>query len=297
MSQSDYAFTVDPSALGLPSRDELVDMRIWDSHYHGFLSKSNPIEQHNEISIYIERLGIERVISVEVGGTLADPLKASDYDEKIKQLIKQDKEKLAGITPIEPGYPYESCHKMEEWILNGPCIGIKYVGGNEFGITCDHPNNDRIIEFAHELGAVIYIHTWIKVGGDPRYAGGGNYTGESTPMDVARLAERFPDVQMICGHQGGDWELGIRAIRPHENVLLEFSGALPTSGAVDLAVNELGTDRLVWGGHGPSRSYANELSKVYDADLSDDERMKIFGRNYRQLAAPIMREKGYSVTI
>lgn len=283
--------------LGLPSRDELVDMRIWDSHYHGFLTGGNPVKQHEQMMPYVDRMGIERIISLEVGGTLGDPLSPSKFDDKINQIIEKNKDMITGITPIEPGYPYESCKKMKQWIQSGPCIGIKYVGGNEFGITCDHPNSDVIIELAGELGAVIYIHTWIKVGGNPRYAGGGNISGESTPMDVAKLAERFPDVPMICGHQGGDWELGIRAIRPHENVSLEFSGALPTSGAVDFAVNELGTDRLVWGGHGPSRSYANELSKVYDADLSEEERMKILGRNYRRLAAPIMREKGFLITI
>lgn len=289
MLQSDYSFVVDPSALGLPSRDELVEMRIWDSHYHGTGS-------HEEVVKYINRMGIERVISLDIG-SWGETVEGRKRDEEHRSLLKEWRELLSGIIRIDPGYPHKSLKKMERWIRNGPCIGIKYSGLIELDVTCEHPNSDPIIELAKELGAVIYIHTWIKVGGDPRYAGGGNYTGESTPMDVAKLAERFPDVQMICGHQGGDWELGIRAIRPHENVLLEFSGALPTSGAVDLAVKELGTDRLVWGGHGPSRSYANELSKVYDADLTDEERMKIFGRNYRRLAAPIMHEKGYSVTI
>jgi len=154
-----------------------------------------------------------------------------------------------------------------------------------------------IIRLAVEMGAVIYIHTWIKVGGDPRYPGGGNLAGESTPMHVAKLAQRFPDVRMICGHSGGDWELGARAIRPYENVLFEFSGADPQSGSVDYAVNELGADRIVWGGHGPSRSFSTELSKVVDASISHADRMKIFGGNYRKLAAPIMKKKGINVKL
>ena len=73
---------------------------------------------------------------------------------------------------------------------------------------------------------------------------------------------------MICGHSGGDWELGVRAVRPYKNVLLEFAGSDPHSGMVDYAISELGVDRLVWGGHGPSRSYATEMGKVLDADIS-----------------------------
>ena len=58
----------------------------------------------------------------------------------------------------------------------------------------------------------------LLVGGTPRWPGGGNNESESTPMDVGKLAQRFPDVPMICGHAGGDWELGVRAIRPFRNV-------------------------------------------------------------------------------
>ena len=32
-------------------------------------------------------------------------------------------------------------------------------------------------------------------------------------MDVALLADRFPNVALICGHSGGDWELAVRAVR------------------------------------------------------------------------------------
>ena len=110
---------------------------------------------------------------------------------------------------------------------------------------------------------------------------------------MATLAKRFPTAQLICGHAGGDWELGARAIRPLENVYFEFSGADPQSGSVDLAVKELGIDRIVWGGHGPSRSYSTELAKVLDADLKFNDRKKIFGENYRRLAKNIFLQKGY----
>lgn len=293
MNPQDFAFN--PSHFGLPTREELVGYRIWDTHYHGFLRSDNPIEQHREMLFYIKRMGIERSISLEVGGTLESPLESYSYDDQIRSIVEDNKERFSGITPIDPGYPYKSCEKMKKWIKDGPCIGIKYVGGNELGVSCSHPKNDRIISFAAELDAVIYIHTWMKVGGSPRYPGGGNNAGESTPMDVAALAQRFPEVPLICGHSGGDWELGARAIRPYENIYFEFTGSDPHSGSVDYAVNELGVDRIVWGGHGPSRSFSTELSKVLDASVSHTDRMKIFGGNYRRIAENIFRKKGIPV--
>lgn len=282
---------------GLPSFEELKDFRIWDTHYHGFWTTNNPIGQHQKMMYYVDRMGIERVVSVDIGGTLQDPLKTMPYDDDLFKHLEEHSARVSGIVPIDPGFPEESCAKMEKWVKNGPCVGIKYVGGNKLGITCDHPNNDQIIEYAKELDAAIYIHTWIKVGGSPSFPGGGNLSGESTPSHLAKLAQRFPDVQMICGHSGGDWELGTKAIRPFENVLFEFSGGDAQSGSVDFAVKELGADRIVWGGHGPSRSFSTELSKVLDASLSHDDRIKVFGRNYRRLVKNIFAKKNLPLVV
>jgi predicted TIM-barrel fold metal-dependent hydrolase len=151
------------------------------------------------------------------------------------------------------------------------------------------------MRLAAELEVHVYVHTWLQVGGTPRLPGGGNRESESTPMDLARLAQRFPQVSMICGHSGGDWELGVRAIRPYKNILLEFAGSDPHSGMAEYAIRELGVDRLVWGGHGPSRSYATELGKVLDADISKADRMKIFGANLRRITASIFRKKAIRI--
>jgi predicted TIM-barrel fold metal-dependent hydrolase len=237
-------------------------------------------------------MGIERSIAQEVGGTLEKPFEPYPHDEAILKILDRDKDRLSGRTPIDPGFPDESCAKIEKWIRNGPCIGIKYLGSKKKGVTCSHPNNDPILRLAAELNVHVYVHTWLQVGGAPRRPGGGNRESESTPMDLAKLAQRFPQVPLICGHSGGDWELGVRAIRPCKNVLLEFAGSDPHSGMVEYAIRELGVDRLVWGGHGPSRSYATELGKVLDADISKADRMKIFGGNLRRICMPIFRKKG-----
>lgn len=289
-------FALSPAAYGLPTRDELVKLRIWDMHYHGFFNGG--IKSHEENLFYVERMGIERMLSVDIAGSPMDPLGSMMSDEKkreIREYLEKHSDRVSGLIPVDPSQPVESCRKIEEWVAHGPCIGIKYYGGNPGGVVCSHRDNDGIIRLAAELKAVIYIHTWMKVGGKPRRPGGDNERGESTPMDVALLAERFPDVPLICGHSGGDWELGVRAVRRHENVSIEFSGSDPHSGQVDFTVRELGAGRLVWGGHGPSRSYSTELSKVLDADLTHEQRLQVFGGNLRRIAEPIFREKGYKL--
>ena len=55
-------FALDPAAYGLPTRDDLVKLRIWDMHYHGFMGGGIP--QHEENLFYVERMGIERMLSL-----------------------------------------------------------------------------------------------------------------------------------------------------------------------------------------------------------------------------------------
>ncbi len=293
-SSAPREFVLNPAAYGLPTRDDLVKLRIWDMHYHGM--SGGDLRLHQENLFYVERMGIERMFSLDIAGSVRDPLGTSLSAEKkreIREFLEQNSDRVCGLIPIDPSQPLESARKIEEWIRHGPCIGVKYYGGNPGGVVCSHPNNDALIRLAAELNAVIYVHTWLKVGGQPRHPGGDNAPGESTPTHLAQLAGRFPDVPFICGHSGGDWELGVRAVRHLENVYIEFSGSDPHSGQVDFTVSEVGSGRLVWGGHGPSRSYSTELSKVLDADLTEAERLQIFGGNLRRIAAPILREKGY----
>ena len=288
-----HEFALNPADYGIPDQQQLKDLRIWSDHYHGLWNMKglfNPLEQHKEMMLYVKRMGIEKVISLDIAGDDDEALKPSPIENEERKILENGKDHILGIIRIDPEFPDESCAKMEKWIRNGPCIGIKFLLQKN-GFKCSHPNSDKIIRLAHELGAAIYIHSWLKAGGNPKSISGANAPGEATPMDVAILAKRFSDVPMICGHSGGDWELAARAVRPHDNVLFEFSGSWPYSGSVDYAVNELGADRIVWGDHGPSRSFSTELSKVLDASISHADRMKIFGENYRRTWAGILKRK------
>lgn len=288
---SEHFFAYDPRDFGIPTREELVDLRIWDLHFHGF-------NQMEKVMPFIDRFGVEKLFALGFGrlqGETPDETRRIAAERRAE--LAQWRDRVFGVIVIDPGDPDGSVELMKEWIENGPCVGIKYSGRNQAGVTCAHPNNDPIIRYAAELGAVIYIHTWIKVDATPRYPGSNNNPGESTPMDVAVLAQRFPDVPMICGHQGGDWELGTRAIRATPNVYFEFSGADPEAGQVDFAVKELGAERIVWGGHHPTRSFGNELSTVFNADLSHRQRKQILGENLRRLSAAILKDKGIPVVI
>lgn len=123
----------------------------------------------------------------------------------------------------------------------------------------------------------------------------GQPAGESEPADVAALAGRHPGVPIICGHSGGEWETGIRAIRHLPDVYADVAGGDPTNGFVEMAVRELGAHRVLYGSDSPGRSYASQLAKVMGADISEADRKLILGENLKRMMMPILRRKGIRV--
>jgi predicted TIM-barrel fold metal-dependent hydrolase len=298
---SEPVHTFSPRAYGLPSREDLVAHRIWDMHYHGMdpahlRGGKSLVTQNEEAFEFVDRMGVELVCPfLHVGlGTATGDRPSAENDRQIEEALTRWRQRLAGHVWLSPRNVQGSLQAIDRWIANGPMVGLKF--GNSQALPASHPNFDPLIERAAELQASIYIHAWFHVTGEPRAFGGRKDT-VSNPQDLVVLAKRFPSVSLICGHAGGDWESGVRTVRPYKNILLEFSGSDPHSGSVDFAVRELGAERVLWGGHIPSRSYSNEMSKIFDADISDAQRKLILGGNLRRLLAPILRKKGVAVTI
>ena len=207
-------------------------------------------------------------------------------DDLVKQnddvLRAMDKfpDRVFGFVYLSAKHVERSLSELERCVTHGPMVGVKLWVAEK----CNVPELDPIIRRAAELKAVIFQHTWFKTNG--------NYAGESTPDDLVALAQRFPDVPIICGHTGGTWELGLRAIRDQKNLFADLAGSDPSYGITEMAVRELGVDRVIYGSDAGGRSFASQLAKVHGAQISEADKQKIFCDNLRGLMLPILKAKG-----
>jgi hypothetical protein len=167
-------------------------------------------------------------------------------------MLNQWKDRLLGVIYLNANDVAASLAALEQWVKDGPAVGVYFKSSPPGCLACTHPNFDVLVERCHALGAMIMQHTWFKAGGkgDP---------GESTPAELAVLAGRHPAVTFVAAHAGGDWERGIRAVSASPNILVETSGFDPTAGFIEMAVRELGAERVVFGGHFMSRSAGTEI--------------------------------------
>src|SRR5215813_3990869 len=103
---STNAFALNPADYGIPTREELRQLRIWDMHYHG-LWEGN-LKKHEETLFYVERMGIERVLALDIAGTPADPLGKLLPVAKKKELrsfLEKNSNRVSGLIPIDPSDP------------------------------------------------------------------------------------------------------------------------------------------------------------------------------------------------
>jgi hypothetical protein len=212
----------------------------------------------------------------------ADPTaeQLREQNDQVLRAIRAFPDRLLGYVYLSPKWLDASLLELDRCVRDGPMVGVKLW----IAAHCNGPELDPIVERAGSLGAVVYQHTWLKITG--------NYPGESTPTEVAELARRHPKVSIVCGHAGGDWERGIRAIRDCPNVSIDIAGSDPTAGFVEMAVRELGAARTLFGSDAGGRSFASQLGKVTGAAISDSAKAEILSGSLRRLLGPILKTKG-----
>src|SRR5262249_8446553 len=179
-------------------------VEIWDLHSHiSGLPGGTPDERMVQLIKFADRMGIAR-LCVYMGMNLSFDPTPGDFrkqNDEVLQALSHWHHRAFGFVYVNPKHVKESLAEIDRCIRDGPMVGIKLW----VALRANNPELDPIIERATELKAVVFQHTWLKIGG--------NFPGESTPMDLAGLAARHPRATIICGHTGGDWERGIRVVR------------------------------------------------------------------------------------
>jgi len=262
-----------------PRRPDALDREIWDCHAH-ITSGPDGIEGPGRVEARVDwlleradRVGIARV-NVLMGTAWAEDPSPDDLrkaNDEVLAAIAHAPRRILGFVYVSPKHIRASLREMDRCIGDGPMSGVKLW----VAMRCHHPELDPIVRKAVALNVPVLQHCYRRVAQiEPN---------ESSSADLAVLAARHPDASFICAHADNDWEQGIRQIRTLPNVMAEVSGSDPTAGFVEMAVRELGPDRVLFGSDAGPRGFGSQLAKVQSADLSDETKRMILGGNFRRL--------------
>jgi uncharacterized protein len=250
---------------------------VLDVHVHplpGSGPNASPREAANHLIGHADRAGVTKMVLMNLGRTWSespepDAFRASNDECLVIRDLAPDR--FLSFCYVNPAFPDESLAEMDRCVTGHGMVGVKLW----VAVRASDDRVKRLVERAVALDVPVLQHVWVKAGG--------NFSGESTPADVARLARSVPHARIIMGHMNGSRQRGIEAVAPFPNVVVETGGSDPERGVVEAAVRALGSTRVLFGSDVNGRHFGTQLGKVLGADLAESTKKRILWDNLARL--------------
>jgi predicted TIM-barrel fold metal-dependent hydrolase len=153
------------------------------------------------------------------------------------------------------------------------CVGIKIHPEEHVYRIAEH--GPRLFEFAAKQRAVVLAHS-----GD----------ANSLPAEMVALADRFPEIRVILAHLGNGFDDDpshqVRAIQKSKqgNVYVDTSSARSiTSGLIEWAVKEIGSERILFGTDTPLYFAPMQRARIDSAAIGEADKQRILCDNAASL--------------
>jgi len=227
-----------------------------------------------------DRLGIDKLCcSIPIVYGMPKPGECEECNNDVLETMRRYPERIMGYCYVNPGYQKESLEEIERCVVKYNMMGIKLYNQYKCSDLIVYP----VIEKAIELGIPILEHAGYIT--DPPQAE--QQPNISHAGDFAKLSSIYPEAMLIEAHLGGggDWEWAIKTLRHSPGVYLDTSGSVIDEGMIEMAVRELGINRMLFG---TDMTMEGGAGKVMGARLSDDDRERIFWKNM----AGILEKRG-----
>lgn len=228
---------------------------------------------------YCQKLGIDKMC-VSILGTwgMFSPTYApsvKDFQDANRQLLNFSREHdgtILGYCYVNPRFEKESKEELKCYVQDHGFIGLKLGGA----CVCTDRRLFPLVELCIELNVPILHHVvhhmpW-ETARKPL----------SDSQDIAELGRRYPEAKIILAHigGGGDWEWGIKAVKDVKNVYVDTSGSGTEIGMIEMAVKEVGADRVLFG---TDLTICTGISKIEGSELTKDQKEKIYYKNMLKL--------------
>jgi predicted TIM-barrel fold metal-dependent hydrolase len=178
----------------------------------------------------------------------------------------------------DPHYSQISLDWFEKALDRPGFVGIK-IHPSFHQVWPDDVRYDPIWQFAAAHDLPILTHSWAVSGYNP-------VQKFSTPDCFAARVANFPDVNLILGHAGGRYEGHLAAAelaKQHPNIYLDTSGDCYAFGFIEWLVDQVGAERILFGSDMNWIDPRTHLARIYDAEITWEEKLLILGENARRL--------------
>ena len=218
----------------------------------------------------MDRCGVGVAIFSHLGALEAltpDALEAGDQESAAA--VSAHRSRLRSYLVFQPHQVDISIRRMQRIVeSDSPFVGFKLHGAFHH-YPADGPNYRPAFQFAHEHKLPVLFH----VGGIGRDWDGG----------VAGVADEFSGMNLILAHFGPPEDILPKLIKGRPNIFIDTSLTTGRHLQIERVVRAVGAEKVLFATDATFNSLAGGFSKLAFADLPEEEKKMIFGRNARSL--------------
>lgn len=253
---------------GLP----IDDMEVIDAHAHfttrGSQGATRVFMNDADIDAVVER---NRRLGVDI--TAASPWTGiwTDYElgnEDSVEALKAQPQAFVAYAVFDPNY-------IEDW---DAALRYCYEENRMMGMKPYHPR--QRIPYNHE-----WYRPWWEYG-NAHHLFAKMHPSDNFVEEMHDLARRYPNVNFLLAHSGWSWKHcreHVELSRTYPNCFCEITFTSVTSGTIEWMVQQVGSEKVVYGSDTPMRDPFPQFGWVAYADISEEDKRNILGRNMRRI--------------
>ena len=187
---------------------------------------------------------------------------------------------VIGYATIDPNYVGDVGAEVERVHREPGVLGAKpYFPRN--GVPYDDPRYAPWWDYINTHRRFALVHSSELKGPEPRARPDQDFGSQ-----LANLTGEYPDVSFILAHSAGTYEIvryHANMARDLPNVYFEITLTDVPLGAIELLVEMVGADRVIFGTDCPMRDPRPQFGWLAYARLSEEDKLKVFGGNMRRI--------------
>ncbi len=249
--------------------DELARFRVIDAHAHNW----SHFADTDYLRACLDRFSLRGIVILSnlTGGFDPSPEEVSKSNEDTARLRDAVGERILPFCYVNAAHTEHALAEVERWGDADFCalkFWVSQRGTDER--TCE------VTEAALARGWPVLYHAYYRTHGEAP-------PNEAPPLDIAQLAERYPSGQFIMAHFGAQFEHGLRAIEHCPNVAVDYAGSINEKGAYEMALDLLGSERVLFGTDLPGADYFVNAGRVLELEVDDAVKQQVFSGNIERI--------------
>jgi predicted TIM-barrel fold metal-dependent hydrolase len=266
--------SVSPRTLEGEEEDLIIDVNTYMGFWPYWKLKSTNSDALVETA---RQIGVDRLVITSNRGIFYD---CDEGNEETAEAVRQHPKELMGFATISPLFRDTESIKagLENLIDQQGLIGLKL-----FPVYHSYRLKDRLMEPIFEEAARLRLPVLVPVRLSMNWSYK-NFFGRPSLQDVGEivaLADRFSELKVIVGCVNYT-ELTdlITAAKRFDNIFVETSGL---QSGFEFLVDSIGAEKVLLGTGMPIQYPSVGLTKVLQAEVSQDAKELILGRNAEKL--------------